>query len=192
MMNSKSPRIDRRRAEARKRIIAVAIQKFAEKGVDEVNLDEIAEEADLARGTFYSHFQGKESLIYEILHPLLEDVAARISELEKYPPGEAIDALLRLYLELWREYQNGLRMVYQIKQHELGKLEPVHGRFLQNIIQVFQKLADSGLLRYPDPKLAALVTYRLAIPLMELLDGTPEFERLFTESMKGLLLLETK
>ncbi|MFF5435325.1 TetR/AcrR family transcriptional regulator [Streptomyces griseofuscus] len=44
-------------------LYTAALELFAEQGYDQTSVDEIAERADVARGTFFNHFPHKEDLI---------------------------------------------------------------------------------------------------------------------------------
>lgn len=60
-------RIERKKEEMKKKIIAVAIDLFHRQGFDETTIDQIALEADVAKGTIYNHFPVKEAIIGEYL-----------------------------------------------------------------------------------------------------------------------------
>jgi len=45
-------------------VIAAAVELFNQHGVDNVTMEQIAEAADIARGTLYNYFPSKDALIY--------------------------------------------------------------------------------------------------------------------------------
>lgn len=59
-------RMDRRRARTRDAILSAAAALLAHRSADAVNVDEITERADVAKGTFYNYFEDKDALIREI------------------------------------------------------------------------------------------------------------------------------
>lgn len=61
---SRPMRADARRN--RERILAAALQEFAERGV-EAQMDDVARRADLGVGTIYRHFPTKEALVAELV-----------------------------------------------------------------------------------------------------------------------------
>ena len=66
-MNVDSPtstRRDRKREEKRAAIVAAAEKVFGAKGVADASMSEIAEMADVAAGTLYLYFPGKEALFF--------------------------------------------------------------------------------------------------------------------------------
>lgn len=56
-------RRERNKIRVKERLYDAAMTLFAEQGYDETSIDEIAERADVARGTFFNYFQRKEDLL---------------------------------------------------------------------------------------------------------------------------------
>ncbi|MBC3842329.1 helix-turn-helix transcriptional regulator [Streptacidiphilus sp. 4-A2] len=56
-------RRERNKRRVKERIYSCAMELFTEKGYEHTSVDEIAEAADVARGTFFNHYQRKEDLI---------------------------------------------------------------------------------------------------------------------------------
>jgi AcrR family transcriptional regulator len=56
-------RVDRRKQKTRQAVIAAAMRLFRRDGFDEVTMEQIAEAADIAKGTLYSHFPAKEAIV---------------------------------------------------------------------------------------------------------------------------------
>ena len=116
------PRVERRRAEARERIVVAAARQFAAAGPEAVRMDQVAEAADVARGTLYSHFPTKDDLLCAIVEPVLELAARRAAGLARFGAREGVDGLLALYLELWRTYPDALRIAYRAQDIPVGNV----------------------------------------------------------------------
>ncbi|MEU6541300.1 TetR/AcrR family transcriptional regulator [Streptomyces sp. NPDC047000] len=56
-------RRERNKVRVKNRLYDAALKLFTEKGYEQTSVDEIAEEADVARRTFFNYFQRKEDLI---------------------------------------------------------------------------------------------------------------------------------
>ncbi|MGW7082781.1 TetR/AcrR family transcriptional regulator [Streptomyces sp. NPDC054871] len=56
-------RRERNKQRVRERLYSAAVELFVQKGYDHTSIDEIAERADVARGTFFNYFQRKEDII---------------------------------------------------------------------------------------------------------------------------------
>jgi AcrR family transcriptional regulator len=187
---SPAPRVARRRALTRDRIIATAARRFAEAGPDAVRLDEIAEGADVARGTLYSHFRTKDDLLCAIVEPVLRLSVRKIGALRRLDARQGIDRLLHLYLELWHSYPDALRMAYRAQDMPLGELGKLHRSFLEGVLRVFERARRAEILRSGDPLLAGHVMRQVAVPLLELYARHADGDRLFVEGLRGLLLTE--
>jgi AcrR family transcriptional regulator len=66
-------RIDRKRIRTRDHLAAVAHALFERHGYDAVTMEQIAAEADVARGTLYNHFPWKEALLAHAIHARLAE-----------------------------------------------------------------------------------------------------------------------
>lgn len=60
--NETLPRAARKRERTRGELVAAAERLVAARGLDALSIDDITEEADVAKGTFYTHFTDKDDL----------------------------------------------------------------------------------------------------------------------------------
>jgi AcrR family transcriptional regulator len=74
MDTSPLSRHDRRRQQTRKLLIQTTLQLVLEKGYDAVSIQNITDQADLGRGTFYIHFKDKEEVIWAMVHDLFQEM----------------------------------------------------------------------------------------------------------------------
>jgi AcrR family transcriptional regulator len=90
-------RVARRRAQVRQRILAVAERLIAARGVDGVTIDEIAEAADIARRSFYHHFETKHDVLVPITHARTQALTRRIDHLLTHiaDPAEVMATAMR-------------------------------------------------------------------------------------------------
>ena len=83
----------------RERLVEAAKAGFAETGAD-VSLDQIARRAGVGIGTLYRHFPTREAVVEAVYRrevQQLADAAARL--VESHPPGEALHAWMRLFID---------------------------------------------------------------------------------------------
>jgi AcrR family transcriptional regulator len=91
-----------RRADARRnydKLIAAAAAAFAERGADDVSLEEVARRAGVGIGTLYRHFPNRQSLleaVYKEQVDGLEVLAAKLLTSES--PGDALGEWLRAFV----------------------------------------------------------------------------------------------
>jgi len=73
--------VARRRAQARQRILDAAEKLMTERGVNAVTIDDIADAADIARRSFYHHFESKYDVLVPIARARTRGVNQRIDRL---------------------------------------------------------------------------------------------------------------
>lgn len=92
-----------RESKARKRILEVADGMFKEVGYANLNVNEIAHEAEVSIGTLYYHFpEGKTSILMDIRRQVSDQYTKNFAEkfnLERFQEAKSFDEGLRLFLE---------------------------------------------------------------------------------------------
>jgi len=90
-------RVERRRARVRRQLLEAAETLMGTRGVDAVTVEEITEAADVARRTFYHHFDSKHDLLVPIARARTKSLNRRIDRLieEVRDPAEAVSIALR-------------------------------------------------------------------------------------------------
>jgi AcrR family transcriptional regulator len=78
---------DRRRAELRERIIAAALRLFADRGFDQVTVEEIAAEAGISLSTLFRHVRGKDELLVDVVRT---GRAMIVANFEQRPAAEPV------------------------------------------------------------------------------------------------------
>ncbi|MDP2915236.1 MAG: TetR/AcrR family transcriptional regulator [Candidatus Aminicenantes bacterium] len=93
-------------------IIAAAENVFAERGYHQARMDDIAEAAELAKGTLYYYFKSKDEIYVHLLEregrKVHEEVRTRITETSTFI--EALQQTLDFYLEYFDKNQGFLKM----------------------------------------------------------------------------------
>jgi AcrR family transcriptional regulator len=80
MINHPVSRVERKRLEARRRLVEAASTVIAERGVEGLRLRELADRADVGFGSFYTHFASKEELVEAVVASLLGGLTEAIIE----------------------------------------------------------------------------------------------------------------
>lgn len=106
---SARPRRSEKKALCRARILEAARTVFFRDGFMEANLDEVAEGADVAKGTLYRYFESKAELYVAVLSRdgRLFEERLRATVVEGVPPADQVRRTARFYFEHWirnREY----------------------------------------------------------------------------------------
>jgi len=102
----------------RSEILSAARKVFGSKGFEGTRMDDIAAEADLAKGTVYVYFQSKD----EIYEAVVEQVVAEILSLTEQQVALARDfagrlrAYIAVRLSYWREKQSLYRVISSLSR----------------------------------------------------------------------------
>ena len=135
------PRREQKKAESRRRILEAARAVFFRDGFMPANLDEVAELAEVAKGTLYRYFESKAELYVAVLahdgalfeRKLRETLAPELS------PPEQIRCTGRFYLEHWMRNRDYFRIFWAIENQE------VIGELPRGVIQEITKLWEQCL-----------------------------------------------
>jgi AcrR family transcriptional regulator len=112
---TKAPRADA--ARNRRALLAAARRVFERDGFVMARITDIAEEAGLAHGSFYSHFQGKEDALAAVLAEVGEEMLHPGPPLADFPdtdPVAVIHAANIAYLEAYRRNARLMALLEQV------------------------------------------------------------------------------
>lgn len=160
---SSLPRRERERLQRRSEILAAARSVFAQRGYAHATLDEVAEQAELGKGTLYNYFpDGK----HEILLTLVKELFLTASNLirdhfAEEPSPPSVDSYHRLVAKIVHFYaedpQSFLLYVKEIHRMELGDDPSISKRLfsyrepiLNALSDAIEQSIDAGILR-PSP-----------------------------------------
>jgi AcrR family transcriptional regulator len=118
----------------KERILDAALEVFSEKGFHLATVDEIAERADLGKGTLYRYFANKETLFNEL-------VRLRLEELEKSAMAALDDrddvlTMIAKYLRVYFEFFDSNQQLYRlIAQERLDFSELVQDLYFKKVMR---------------------------------------------------------
>jgi AcrR family transcriptional regulator len=94
-------RFERRKLHTQQQLKQATVELILEKGYDSTTVQDIADRADLGRGTFYVHFKDKEDIVWTILQ---DGLASLVESIQKFIPGsiEDISGLYHIYVAIFR------------------------------------------------------------------------------------------
>lgn len=90
-------RRERKKEETRLNIIDCSVDLFRAKGFQETSMEEIAEKADISKGTLYNYFENKESILSAYIQFTIASFGQKIESL--YNEHQGIESRLRLMLD---------------------------------------------------------------------------------------------
>lgn len=84
----------------RAKIVETAARVLRRDGIAAAGVATLMAEAGLTNGAFYAHFESKEALVAEaIVNALSETTAVMAERIRQAAPGQALDAVIDLYLD---------------------------------------------------------------------------------------------
>lgn len=113
-------RMERKKEETHNRIITAAVALFNQRGLEAVTMEQIAEAADIAKGTLYNYFPAKEAIISAYLQrSFAERNDDRLARLRQLPDTRArlthVFRFLLAGVQAQKEVFEAF-MVYRMKQ----------------------------------------------------------------------------
>jgi len=148
----------------RQLILEAAERTFAEKGVEDTKMEEIAGESGLSLGTLYSVFAGKAALVREIHDVRLAEVLALTQDVARdlTSPVDRLLAGVRAYVEFFVMHPDYLRMhLAEGYAWGLGLVRSTGGRaeaWSEGVARqtaVFARGIEEGVFQPGDPALMA-------------------------------------
>jgi AcrR family transcriptional regulator len=185
---SSGGRVARRRLRMREALLQAGARQFSLRGIATVSVEDLLEEADVSRATFYDIFSNKNSLLVDIISPILEKAARKIQALEKLPTEQALNAIFQVYLDLWLEHRDGLMLIPLIDANAFQYFQDQHEILNEALLSILLKAEKDNLLRNGSANYSLRVLAKTAIPLLKVYDGHPSGEALFLSGMKALLV----
>jgi len=144
-------------SEPRQRILDTAYELFSRRGIRGVGVDQLIEQADVAKATFYRHFRSKDDLVLAFLNEREQLWTRDWVEAEARRRGATPEQQLLAIFDLFDEwfqrddfegcsFVNVLLEFGGTNGHPLGRAAAAH---LENIRTVVETLAEEAGLRDP-------------------------------------------
>jgi AcrR family transcriptional regulator len=117
-------RKEREKQQRREDIIRAAQQVFFSRGFNEATMDDIAEQAELSKGTLYLYFKSKEDLHTEVAHKATAMLTSAMDGIEKME-GNAIEKLIamgRATIRFSQQYPDHMKSIIFLEGFELQQV----------------------------------------------------------------------
>ncbi|MGA5564863.1 TetR/AcrR family transcriptional regulator [Streptomyces platensis] len=92
MVETKTGRRERKKAQTRQALSDAAVRLFTERGFDNVGVREVAEAADVSLSTLFKHFPSKEALVFDLDADIESALVAAVHD---RAPGQSVLHALR-------------------------------------------------------------------------------------------------
>ncbi len=132
-------RIERKKSAIRERIISEGIRLFARDGIERVTVEQIAEAADVGKGTIYNYFDTKESIIVAFMVQVEAKVQESTAQLirSRKSPVAILTAFVMQQFEMKQRH-------YEFVKVFLGQMFTKRDQFLPYLVDM-QKAIDPPL-----------------------------------------------
>jgi len=195
VISSAQSRRERKKAAVREQIVASSIQLFSRHGLAEVTVDQIAEAADIGKGTIYNYFETKEDIVVAFMVDLEKKIQAKVRDfaLSEEPLSSILTEFVRFQFRLKSPYHQFVRVL-------MGQMFLRTEQFLPYMVEMqkaidpplealFLGLQERGLIQ-KDVLLPELIiifkTIHLGLSALWAVEGPPfrETEKILKQEMK--------
>lgn len=105
-------RTDRRILKTRAALGAALVRLLERVPFEQLSIAQIAAEADIARPTFYQHYDSMETLFASVVDAMLDEVESRLDDADLVMPVEN-RVIMRKILSVWAEHAVTLRVLVE-------------------------------------------------------------------------------
>jgi AcrR family transcriptional regulator len=142
----------------RERLLAAAERVFVRDGYLEARVADIAVEAGLSHGSFYTYFDSKQDVFRQVALAAVREVFAALDVVGEGTPEDRIRAVNRRYFEVYEEHAGILGRIEQVATFdaELRQLRlELRRMFVDRIERGLRRLQEEGTQHDLDPAAAA-------------------------------------
>ena len=175
-------RRERERLARREAILTGARELFLSKGFNGTTMDEVAQMAELSKGTLYLYFTSKEELYVTVMSEGLKILFDRIEQASALdlPPDQMIRKLGEVYYRYYLDHREYFRILFFLEHGDVSKQLPreliqenlERGiRCLRLYAGVVQKGIDEGVFSAVDPWKAAVAFWGATNGILFLFEG---------------------
>ena len=134
-----------KKGERRKQeLLQIAYRMFISRGYENTSVDEIIEEADIAKGTYYYYFETKEQMLEEVIGMMIDqemEAAGRILQAEIPVPQKIIGMISSLRpTQEERPIEGALMQPENIVMHE-----KIRKKIVEMAVPLLSKVVEEGI-----------------------------------------------
>lgn len=177
----------------RQRIMQAAVKVFGKQGYHRSTITQIAQTADMGRGTLYWYFKSKEDLFREVILQFMHGSVQQLQEMINQEDSleQTLRKIIRSWLDMAVEQPEYVHIMYSIYSHHaegelahelLSATTELYRQIIAFLEALFQKAIHSGQMRSAD-------SYRLSRLMIGLIDGIV-LQHLFVEPIQPEAMTE--
>jgi TetR/AcrR family transcriptional regulator len=176
-------RKEREKGHRREEILDAAQKVFFERGLHVATMDEIAEKAELSKGTLYLYYKSKEDLYLAVMMrgmEILRDLFAKVTQSDVSPAGKLV-ALGDAYLTFFNSHREYFRMAHFLQSPQFHKQVTaemkqscgiLNRQVWELVTAIIQRCIDEGVLhKNLNPAEIGVILWSSATALMLRIDS---------------------
>jgi AcrR family transcriptional regulator len=169
-----------KREERRQAIIEVAARLFAELGYTSCEMERVASELGIAKGTLYLYFPSKEKLFYACVDAGMKQMQAAVLQAAD-EATELVDRIargIRAYLQFFEEHPEHVELLIQERANFKSRSRPTYFEYRDQNRQKWRPVHE---------EMIATGRYRADIPVERMMDaiGNLLYGTMFTNHFVG-------
>jgi len=149
----------RQAASRREQLLQVALEMFAERGVAEVSMKDLAAQAGVAIGLSYHYFPSKEELVRAVIahNSPLPEITATIARLPGLPVRDGLILVVDELARLLEKNRPAIKLIFQElmspRAGALSEVLQVREQVFGRLIGYLQERAEAGEVRTDHPEI---------------------------------------
>ena len=138
-------RKERERLARRRLILNAAIQVFAEKGFHQATMDDVAEKAELGKGTLYYYFHSKDEILLQLLENSTRGFFAQIHQSIASEKNfiQMIRKILLFYASYFSEHRLFFNIYFPFESGQIQLTSPQLKEFRQAYLEIRKPLEEA-------------------------------------------------
>ena len=130
--------------ERKQELLKIAYNMFLTKGYDNTSIDDIINEAQIAKGTYYYYFESKEGTLEEVINMMINEEVESAKRILNSPisiPEKLVGVITSLRPKIdEQEIQNILNKKENIVMHE-----KINNRIIEEAIPLLEQIVNEGI-----------------------------------------------
>lgn len=130
--------------ERKQELLKIAYNMFLTKGYDNTSIDDIINEAQIAKGTYYYYFESKEQTLEEVINMMINEEVESAKGILNMPisiPEKLVGVITSLRPKTHeQEMQNILNKKENIVMHE-----KINNRIIEEAIPLLEQVVNDGI-----------------------------------------------
>ena len=177
-----SSRRERKKQQTRTHLLSTAIRLMTERGFDALTVEEIADAADVGKGTIYNYFKTKEDIVVAFFVDLERRVQSKVAKLSTNQDSleSVLTAFLQHQFRLKRPHLQFVRIFFTQMFAQPEQMYPyvveLQGIIDPPLVRLFESLRERHLLRRDVPMDLLVLnfkTFHFGLSAIWALEGPP-------------------